>query len=100
MFTLLFNTHPVLTALWIGALLWCLIRLGLVVIGESESGLLIKRYGASMPAGRLVALNHEAGYQAKMLPPGWHFGIWAWQYKVVRVPLIIVPPGELSLIHI
>ncbi len=98
MFTLLFNTHPVLTALWIGALLWCLIRLGLVVIGESESGQLIKRYGASMPAGRLVALNHEAGYQAKMLPPGWHFGIWAWQYKVVRVPLIIVPPGEIALV--
>ncbi len=98
MFTLLFQTHPVLTVLWMGVLGWGLIRLGLITIGEGQAGLLIKRFGPPLPPGRIVALNHEAGYQARMLPPGWHFGYWVWQYKVIRVPLVIVPPGEIALV--
>ena len=41
-------------------------------------------------AGRLIALEGEAGYQARLLPPGWHFGLWRWQYSVVKVPLVVV----------
>ena len=57
-----------------------------VVIGENESGLVIRRFGRPLPPGRLIALDGEAGYQARMLPPGWHFGLWRWQYKVVQRP--------------
>jgi hypothetical protein len=40
-----------------------------LVIRENESGLVIKRYRNSLPPGRIVALDGEAGYQAQMLPP-------------------------------
>jgi uncharacterized membrane protein YqiK len=42
--------------------------LGLVVISEREAGLVVKKFAAKpLPAGRLVALNGEAGYQADTL---------------------------------
>ena len=45
------------------------------VIREDESGLVIRRYGRPLPSGRIIALSGEAGYQARLLPPGWHFGL-------------------------
>jgi uncharacterized membrane protein YqiK len=71
---------------------------GLRIIGEDEAGLVIKRIGATLPAGRLVALDGEAGFQAQLLTPGWHFGYWHWVYKVRRVPLVTIPPGEIALL--
>lgn len=72
--------------------------LGLRVIGESEAGLVVKKLGRSLPPGRLIAVAGEAGYQADLLTPGWHFPLWRWQYKVERVPLVIVPPGQIALV--
>ena len=73
-------------ALVLGALLFVLS--GAWVIGEQESGLVIKKFGRPLPPGRLIALHGEAGYQARMLSPGWHFGLWRWQYKVARIPVV------------
>jgi uncharacterized membrane protein YqiK len=71
---------------------------GVRTIDENQSGLVIKRYGASLPPGRVLALNGEAGYQARLLPPGWHVGYWAWRYRVERIPMVVVPAGEIALI--
>jgi len=68
------------------------------VIGESQSGLVVKRFGPPLSSGRIIALNGEAGYQARMLSPGWHFGLWRWKYKVTKVPVIVVQPGEIALV--
>jgi uncharacterized membrane protein YqiK len=81
-----------------GLAIWLIFGLGTWVIQEGESGLMIRRFGRQLPQGRLVARKGEAGYQARMLPPGWHFGLWRWQYKVVRIPLVIVRPGEIALV--
>ena len=64
------------TLVLLGALGVVVVALGLVVIGENESGLVIKRFGRDLPPGRLIAVNGEAGFQAELLPPGWHFPIW------------------------
>ena len=73
--------------------------LSLVMIGEREVGIVVKKFSTrSLPAGRLVALNGEAGYQADTLAPGWHFGYWLWQYTVVKAPVVVVPQGEIALI--
>jgi uncharacterized membrane protein YqiK len=84
-----------LTALALAlVILWLNVR----VIGENESGLVVKRRGDPLPPGQLVALRGEAGFQAALLPPGWHFGLWRFLYKVERVPLLVVPPGEIALV--
>jgi uncharacterized membrane protein YqiK len=68
------------------------------IIREDQSGLVIKKYGPPLASGRLVALDGEAGYQARLLAPGWHFVPFRWQYSVVKVPLVVVPPGEIALV--
>jgi uncharacterized membrane protein YqiK len=78
----------------LGLFLWVSTRF----IREHESGLVIKRFGPRLPPGRIVAMNGEAGYQARMLNPGLHFPMWRWRYKVVRVPLVVVSPGEIALV--
>src|SRR5580765_8195958 len=71
---------------------------GTWMIAAYESGLIVKRFGPPLASGRIIALNGEAGYQARLLSPGWHFGLWRWRYRVVKVPTTIVRPGEIALI--
>src|SRR5580765_1063370 len=71
---------------------------GTWMIAAYESGLIVKRFGPALASGRIIALNGEAGYQARLLSPGWHFGLWRWRYRVIKVPTIIVRPGEIALI--
>ena len=72
------------------------LRLGLRVVREDEAGQLVRRYGIPLAQGRLIALEGEAGYQATLLPPGMHFPVWRWHYKVKSVPLTVVRPGEIA----
>jgi uncharacterized membrane protein YqiK len=74
---------------------------GLVVIGEREVGIVVKKFtisGRGLPAGRLIALNNEAGLQADTLAPGWHWGYLPWQYSVRKESVVVVPQGEIALI--
>lgn len=70
---------------------------GLVVIGEREVGIVVKKFtlsGKGLPPGRLIALNGEAGLQADTLAPGWYWGYWPWQYAVKKESIIVVPQGK------
>ncbi|AVH69874.1 SPFH domain-containing protein [Nostoc sp. 'Lobaria pulmonaria (5183) cyanobiont'] len=74
---------------------------GLVVIGEREVGIVVRKFtlsGRGLPAGSLIALNGEAGLQADTLAPGWHWGYWPWQYSVKKESVVVVPQGEIALI--
>jgi uncharacterized membrane protein YqiK len=75
------------------------IVLGVVLISERQVGVVVKRFSfKNLPPGRQVALNGEAGYQADTLAPGLHFGYWLWQFMVHKVPVTIIPQGEIGLI--
>ncbi len=75
-----------------------LVASGTWVIAANQSGLVVKRFGPPLAAGRFIALEGEAGYQARLLSPGWHFGLWRWRYRIVKVPTIVVRPGEIALV--
>jgi len=69
-----------------------------VVIGERQVGIVVKKRGnKSLQAGRLVALSGEAGYQADTLAPGWYF-FSPITYSIRKVPVIVIPQGEIGLI--
>ena len=73
--------------------------LGTVFIRERQVGIVVKKFGRrSLPPGRLIALAGEAGYQADALAPGLHFGFYRWQYRILKVPVTIVPQGEIALV--
>jgi uncharacterized membrane protein YqiK len=74
---------------------------GLVVIGEREVGIVVKKFTLGrkgLPAGSLIAMNGEAGLQADTLAPGWHWGYFPWQFAVKKEGVIVVPQGEIALI--
>jgi len=73
--------------------------LGAVLIRERQVGIIIKKFGArSLPPGRLLALAGEAGYQADTLAPGLHLGYFRWQYRILKMPVTVVPQGEIALV--
>ena len=77
--------------------------LGIVIIPEDKIGLVIKKFvlfgdKRELPAGRIIATEGEAGFQAQPLPPGIHFGMWIWQYQINLQPLTIIPSGQIGLI--
>ena len=92
--------------LWIFAALFVLVlfivlplAVGAVMISERQVGVVVKRFGPlALAPGRLVALDGESGYQADTLAPGLHFGYWPWQYRVIKVPITVVPQGEIALV--
>ena len=101
MLILLMSEHPVLTGMLL--LLFFLIMsptlLGAVLIRERQVGIVIKKFGAhSLPPGRLIALGGEAGYQADTLAPGLHFGYFRLQYRILKMPVVVVPQGEIALV--
>ena len=75
-----------------------LVLLSTWVIAADESGLVVKRFGPPLASGRIIAMQGEAGYQARMLSPGWHFGLWRWRYRVIKVPTTVVRPGDIALV--
>lgn len=70
---------------------------GIVVIGERQVGIIVKKFGKSLPAGKLIATDGEAGYQADTLAPGWYF-YWSFRYSIRKVPVITIPQGEIGLV--
>src|SRR4051812_47576674 len=94
----LLTAYPILIAAGAAVFLLAILVSSTWIIRENESGLLIKKYGPALAAGRLIALDGEAGYQARLLAPGWHFVPFRWQYRVVKVPMVVVPSGEIALV--
>ena len=77
---------------------------GVIIVPDDSVGVMTKKFvlvgkNRRLPAGRIVALNGEAGYQADTLPPGLHIGLWPWQYRVELVEFFTVPPGKVGCVE-
>src|SRR5919204_5706994 len=53
----------------------------------------------SVPEGSIIALRGEAGYQSDLIRGGLHFGLWRWQYRVHKVPLVTIPQGKVGYVY-
>ena len=53
----------------------------------------------SLGEGQILALNGEAGYQAKILRGGMHFGYWRWQYRIHKTRLVTIPQSEMGYVY-
>lgn len=101
MFDLIFPALAIIAVVIVVLFVLPSITLGLVVIGERQVGIVVKRFargGRSLAPGQLIALNGEPGLQAETLAPGWHFGYWSWMYNIIKVPVVVIPQGEIGLV--
>src|SRR5256714_3855353 len=93
--------------LWVGGLavvmfLFCLPRLlGIVYIPHTQVGIIEKIWSSkgSLREGQIIARNGEAGYQAKCWRGGIHFGLYPWQYRIHKEPLVSVAEGKMAYVY-
>ncbi len=76
---------------------------GIVVIGNNEVGIVIKKFNYNpfspkLPAGQLIALKGEAGSQGKILTPGMHWGYFPRMYIIRKESVINISPEEIGLV--
>ncbi len=96
------NTNQVLVA--VGVLLTLAVVLkgafwffGLQIIGNTEVGVVEKKWGGGALKGKLIALSGEAGFQPDVLRGGFHF-LPGWRYKVHKVPLVTIHRGQIGYV--
>src|SRR6478735_8798426 len=93
--------------LWLGSLavlvfLFCLPRLlGIVYIPHTHVGVIEKIWSGkgSLREGQIIARNSEAGFQARFLRGGIHFGLYPWQYRIHKEPLVSVAEGKMAYVY-
>jgi uncharacterized membrane protein YqiK len=97
---------PLVTEILVGllivvALLLLIAWLTVRYIPNQQVGVVEKLWSSSgsVPEGRIIALDGEAGYQADLLRGGLHFGLWRWQYKVHKAPLVTIPQGKIGYVY-
>ncbi len=76
---------------------------GIIIIPEDKIGLVTKKFvllGANkeLPAGRIIAVDGEAGFQAQPLAPGIYFWKWIWQYEITQQSFTVIPEGKIGLV--
>lgn len=103
--------HTLLSFWYVGILLVAILMykvvlrvfFGMIMIPEDKIGLVIKKFvlmgdKRTLPEGRIVAYDGEAGYQAQTLPPGLHWGKWFWQYTINLQSLTTINGNKVGLI--
>jgi len=80
----------------------CLPRLlGVVYIPHTQVGIIEKIWSSrgSLREGQIIARNGEAGLQARFLRGGVHFGLYPWQYRIHKEPLVAVAEGKMAYVY-
>lgn len=76
---------------------------GIIIIPEDKIGLVTKKFvlfgdKKELPAGRIIAVDGEAGFQAQPLAPGIYFWKWIWQYEITLQGFTVIPEGKIGLV--
>jgi uncharacterized membrane protein YqiK len=73
-------------AVALAAVILALVVPSIRIIGPTQVGLVTKRFAfRKLPDDNPIAFRGEAGYQADLLMPGWHFKLWV-LYAVEKHP--------------
>jgi uncharacterized membrane protein YqiK len=75
--------------------------LGIVYIPHTHVGIIEKLWSSkgSLRQGQIIARNGEAGLQARFLRGGIHFGLYPWQYRIHKEPLVVVGEGKMAYVY-
>jgi len=75
--------------------------IGVRFVSHRRVGIIEKLWssGGSLGEGRIIAMNGEAGFQARVLRGGLHFGYPCWMYRIHKVPLVTVAEGRIGYLY-
>ena len=69
-----------------------------IYVEDSQGGIIVKKFGSDLEGGQIIATDGEKGPQAYVLPPGWHFWFWPWQFDLKAVDNIDIPQGKIGVV--
>ena len=94
-----FLRRPILAVLYIG-LGFSLLSTSFFYVGQLETGHVVKRFmGASLPQGKIIAVNGETGPQAQIYGPGLKFVPLIRLYADIEIlPVVDIPKGYYGLV--
>jgi len=77
---------------------------GLFIVPEDSVAIVTKKFvlfGAhkTLPDGRIIALQGEAGIQADTLAPGLHWWLWPWQYATMLQRFVVLTEGTIGIVE-
>lgn len=77
---------------------------GIVIIPKDTLGEVNKKFvifgsHRTLPEGKIIALEGEAGVQADTLAPGVHYFLWPWQYDIKREPFTTIGRGHIGCVE-
>jgi len=72
--------------------------MGVTFIPNNKVGIVEKLLSGKEKSGGIIAMNGEAGFQAKVLRGGWYFK-FRFFYKVHKMDLITVPAGQIAYVY-
>ena len=75
--------------------------LGTRYIPHNRVGVIEKMWSwkGSLQGGRLIAVEGEAGFEARILRGGLHGFYFPWQYRIHKVPLVVVSEGKIAYVY-
>jgi uncharacterized membrane protein YqiK len=85
-------------ALLVPAALWLM---GFCYVPHNRIAILEKKWSerGSLHGGQIISLRGEAGFQAKILRGGIHFGLYPFKYALHRQRLITVAEGRIAYVY-
>lgn len=96
----------IIVPIFVLLLLWkVLLRVafGAIIVPAGKIAIVIKKFGLgahkSLPDGKIIALNGEAGIQADTLGPGLHWGYYPWQYEIRQEEFVTIPEGMIGIVE-
>lgn len=98
----IFRTHLLILSAAIVVLVlagtYWVLSIGSVRISDNEVGVVTKRFGKPLPAGRRIAFKGEIGVQAGILSPGLH---WypPFFYSIARGPAVHLDEGQIGIVE-
>ena len=74
---------------------------GVRYVPHGSVGVVEKLWSGSggLSEGRMLATRGEAGFAADLLRGGVHLGFFPWQYRVHKLPLVLVAQGKLGYVY-
>lgn len=68
-------------------------------VPEDRLGVVVKNaLGSKLPPAKIIATSGEMGPQARILPPGWHLGLWPVIYDVELHSVTVIPTGKVGIV--
>lgn len=74
---------------------------GLRYVSHGEIGIIEKLWSSagSLSGGGIIAARGEAGFQSRILRGGVHLGLFPWQYRVHKLPLVVIAENRIGYVY-